>query len=90
MKSDDESPSIGFMATVEVHDVSEDVLVRLRARAEEAHQSLQGYLKNLLDQEAGYLTMAEAAERAEKIATGSGVTTEAILAAVNEERARHE
>ncbi|WP_030160785.1 hypothetical protein [Glycomyces sp. NRRL B-16210] len=78
------------MATVEVHDVPDDVLARLRARADEAHQSLQGYLKTLLDREAGMLTMAEAARRAEEIASGSGVTTDDILAAIEEERARHE
>jgi hypothetical protein len=66
------------------------VLARLRARAEETHQSLQEFLKTIFDREAELLTLAEASERAEVIASGSGITTEAILALIEEDRARHE
>jgi thymidine kinase len=78
------------MATVRVDDVPDAVLARLRARADETHQSLQDFIKKLFDREADLLTMAEASERAEAIASGSGVTTEMILQLIEEDRARHE
>lgn len=78
------------MATLYVRDVPEDLMARLRDRAEEAHQSVQGYIRSLLDRELSVLTMEEATRRAEKIATGSGVTSDDILTAIDEERARHE
>ncbi|WP_198587127.1 FitA-like ribbon-helix-helix domain-containing protein [Glycomyces xiaoerkulensis] len=78
------------MTTLYVRDVPEELMARLRSRAEEAHQSVQGYVRSLLDRELSVLTMTEAAQRAEQIAAGGGVTSDDILAAIEEERAEHE
>ncbi|MEO3976968.1 hypothetical protein [Streptomyces sp. CAU 1734] len=56
------------MAVVQVRDLPPDVVDTLRVRAARAHQSLQGYLLQLLIDHASTLTPAEAAERARDIA----------------------
>ncbi|MFF4933186.1 hypothetical protein ACFY2H_30510 [Streptomyces griseofuscus] len=63
------------MAVVQVRDLPPDVVETLRIRAARAHQSLQGYLLQLLVDHAQRLTPDEAAERARDIAQRSSVTT---------------
>jgi plasmid stability protein len=67
------------MATIHVRDVGEDTVRTLKTRAARAGQSLQAYVRLLLDEEASMLTMEEAADEARSIAERSSVTTEDIL-----------
>ncbi|MFJ3182574.1 FitA-like ribbon-helix-helix domain-containing protein [Streptomyces sp. NPDC086796] len=62
------------MAVVQVRDLPPEVVDTLRIRAARAHQSLQGYLLQLLIDHAGTLTPVEAAERARDIAGRSSAT----------------
>ncbi|WP_217231374.1 FitA-like ribbon-helix-helix domain-containing protein [Streptomyces anulatus] len=62
------------MAVVQVRDLSPEVVAILRTRAARAHQSLQGYLLQMLTEHASTLTPAEAAERARDIAQRSSAT----------------
>jgi antitoxin FitA len=72
------------MAIIHVRDVSEGTVTTLKVRAARSGQSLQGYVRQLLEREAAVLTPEEAAERARAIAARSAVTandvTEAIAA----------
>src|SRR6266487_4423937 len=52
------------MATIHVRDVSERTVTTLKVRAAQAGQSLQAYIRQLLESEAAVLTPEEAAERA--------------------------
>jgi plasmid stability protein len=51
------------MATIHVRDVSDSTLTTLKVRAARAGQSLQGYVRQLLESEAATLTPEEAADR---------------------------
>ncbi|MFJ2218237.1 FitA-like ribbon-helix-helix domain-containing protein [Streptomyces sp. NPDC101062] len=76
------------MAVVQVRDLPPDVVETLRVRAARAHQSLQGYLLQMLVDHAHTLTPSEAAERARDIAERSSVMTPDIARArdtVNEQ-----
>lgn len=55
-------------------------------RAARAGQSLQGYVRLLLDREAGALSADEAAERARSIAARSSVTAGDVVKAIDEVR----
>lgn len=77
------------MADLQVHDVPEDVMARLRDRAEKTHRSVEGYVKYLLERDSQRLTTDELIERGRQISKGSGVTTDDILAALEEDRSRH-
>jgi antitoxin FitA len=66
------------MATIHVRDVSESTLATLKVRAARAGQSLQAYVRQLLDSEAEALTPEEAAEQARSIAARSGVTADDV------------
>lgn len=77
------------MATIQVRDVSDSTLTTLKVRAARAGQSLQGYVRQLLEGEAAALTPEEAAERARTIAARSSVSADDVLnvlAAVREAR----
>ncbi|THV31929.1 hypothetical protein [Glycomyces paridis] len=75
------------MADLEIHDVSEDVMARLRLRAQNNHTTVEGFVKRLLEQDSKRLTSDELVARGRAISEGSGITTEDILAAVEEDRA---
>jgi antitoxin FitA len=67
------------MATIQVRDVSDSTLITLKVRAARAGQSLQGYIRQLLENEATTLTPEEAAEQARTIAARSDVTADDVM-----------
>jgi antitoxin FitA len=74
------------MATIHVRDVPESTLTTLKVRAARAGQSLQAYVLQLLDTEAGALTPEEAAEQAREIAFRSRVTADDVTDAISATR----
>jgi plasmid stability protein len=66
------------MATIHVRDVPESTLTTLKVRAARAGQSLQAYVRQLLDSEAEVLTPEEAADQARAIAARSKVTVDDV------------
>jgi antitoxin FitA len=74
------------MATIHVRDVSEGALITLKVRAARAGQSLQAYVRQLLEDEAAMLTIEEAAERARSIAAGGTVTAHDVTDAIAKTR----
>ncbi len=74
------------MAIIHVREVSDDTVVTLKVRAARAGQSLQAYVRQLLDHEAATLTAEEATERARAIAARSSVTADDVVEAIAEER----
>jgi antitoxin FitA len=70
------------MAIIHVRDVSERTLTTLKVRAARSGQSLQGYVRQLLEREAAVLTPEEAAERARTIAARSAVTADDVTQAI--------
>jgi plasmid stability protein len=75
------------MTALTIRDVSDDAVRTMKIRAAQAGQSLQAYLRGLIEKEAARLTVAEAIERARRDATAS-ISTADILSAVDEGRAR--
>jgi enterochelin esterase-like enzyme/plasmid stability protein len=73
---------IGCVAIIHVRDVSEGTLTTLKVRAARSGQSLQGYVRQLLEREAAVLTPEEAAERARTIAARSAVTADDVTEAI--------
>jgi antitoxin FitA len=71
------------MATIHVRDVPESTLTTLKVRAARAGQSLQAYVRQLLDSEASILTPEEAAEQARAIAARSKVTADDVTDAIS-------
>ena len=67
------------MATIHVRDVPESTVTTLKVRAARAGKSLQVYVRQLPETEAGALTPEEAAERARAIAARSQVTAGDVL-----------
>ena len=67
------------MATIHIRDVSDSTLTTLKVRAARAGQSLQGYIRQLLESEAAALTPEEAAEQARTIAARSSVTADDVM-----------
>lgn len=74
------------MGVLHIRDVSDDTITTLKQRAGRAGQSLQAYLRQLLDREAETLTMEEAADQARAIASRSTVTTDDVLEAIEASR----
>ncbi|MGW3566744.1 FitA-like ribbon-helix-helix domain-containing protein [Streptomyces sp. NPDC000941] len=74
------------MATIHVREISEDTLTTLKVRAARAGQSLQAYVRQLLDGEAAALPPEEAADRARTIAARSAVTADDVVEAIAEMR----
>jgi plasmid stability protein len=70
------------MATIHVRDVSERAVTTLKVRAAQAGQSLQAYIRQLLESEAAVLTPEEAAEQARTIAARSDVTADDVVDAI--------
>jgi antitoxin FitA len=78
------------MPTLYVREISDDTLRTLKVRAARSGQSLQAYVRALLDGEAATLTPEEASERARQISARSSVTAADVLdviAEIREERA---
>jgi plasmid stability protein len=75
------------MATIHVREVSDDAVVTLKVRAARAGQSLQAYVRQLLEREAATITPEEAAEQARVIAARSSVTADDVVDAITEMRA---
>lgn len=71
------------MATIHVRDVPESTLTTLKVRAARAGQSLQAYVRQLLDSEASILSPEEAAEQARAIAARSRVTADDVTDAIS-------
>jgi antitoxin FitA len=67
------------MATIHVRDVPESAVTTLKVRAARAGQSLQAYVRQLLESEANAVTPEEAAERARDIAARSEVTGDDVM-----------
>jgi len=74
------------MATIHVREVSDDAVVTLKVRAARAGQSLQAYVRQLLEREAATITPEEAAEQARAIAARSSVTADDVVDAIAEVR----
>lgn len=75
------------MTALTIRDVSDDAVRTMKIRAAQAGQSLQAYLRGLIEKEAARPTVAEAVERARREATAS-ISTADILSAIDEGRAR--
>jgi plasmid stability protein len=67
------------MSTIHVRDVSEGAVTTLKVRAARAGQSLQAYVRQLLESEAAATPPEEAAERARDIAARSEVTADDVI-----------
>jgi antitoxin FitA len=74
------------MTALTIRDVSDDAVRTMKIRAAQAGQSLQAYLRGLIEKEAAKPTVAEAVERARREATAN-LTTADILSAIDEGRA---
>lgn len=74
------------MIALTIRDVSDDAVRTMKIRAAQAGQSLQAYLRGLIEKEAAKPTVAEAVEQARREATAN-VSTADILAAIDEGRA---
>ena len=78
------------MATIHVRDVSESTVTTLKVRAARAGQSLQAYVRQLLESEAAAASPEEAAERARDIAARSEVTADDVIDVITEMREARE
>jgi hypothetical protein len=76
------------MVALQIRDFPEEVRDILAARARENGQSLQGLLLSLVVREAAFARNVDLIRDIESWSEGSGVTTEDILAARDEARAR--
>lgn len=76
------------MTKVQVRDVSAETHAVLKRRAAAAGQSLQEYLRALLDEHAATPTVAEVMERV-GYRSGSDVTADEVVASVRADRASH-
>jgi plasmid stability protein len=73
------------MTALTIRDVSEDAVRTMKIRAAQADQSLQAYLRSLIEREAARPTVAEAVEQARRQATAD-ISTDDVLAAIDEGR----
>ncbi|MPY97059.1 MAG: hypothetical protein GEU97_03555 [Actinophytocola sp.] len=74
------------MASIHIRDISDDAVTTLKVRAARAGQSLQAYLRQVLETEAETLTPEEAADRARTIAERSSVTADDVVQAIADMR----
>lgn len=70
----------GAMPSIQIKGVSPEAHAVLRARAANAHQSLQEYLLRLLEDEASTPTLDEVLDRIERRSGGSLTVAEAVEA----------
>lgn len=73
------------MTALTIRDVSDDAVRTMKIRAAQAGQSLQAYLRGLIEREAAKPTIAQAVEQARRSATAD-ISTADILAAIDEGR----
>jgi antitoxin FitA len=76
------------MIALTIRDVPDEAVRTMKIRAAQAGQSLQAYLRGLIEREAAKPTVAEAVEQARREATAN-ISTADILAAIDEGRAGH-
>lgn len=74
------------MATIHVRELTDDTVTTLKVRAARSGQSLQAYVRQLLEAEAATLTPEEAAERARTIAERSAVTADDVVKVIADMR----
>ena len=74
------------MTALTIRDVSDEAVRTMKIRAAQAGQSLQAYLRGLIEKEAAKPTVTEAVEQARREATAN-ISTADILAAIDEGRA---
>jgi plasmid stability protein len=74
------------MTALTIRDVSDDAVRTMKIRAAQAGQSLQAYLRGLIEKEAAKPTVAEAVEQARREATAN-LSTADILSAIDGGRA---
>lgn len=74
------------MTTLHVREIPDSTISTLKVRAAKAGQSLQAYVRQLLEREAALLSTEEAAVKAREIAARSSVTSDDILAAIQDSR----
>lgn len=75
------------MTALTIRDVSDEAVRTMKVRAAQAGQSLQAYLRSLIEKEAAKPTVAEAVKRARREAT-AGISIADILETIDEGRAR--
>ena len=75
------------MALVQVRDVPEDVHMTLKHRAAERGQSLNTYVRDLLQREASRPTVAEVLERAARRGGRPGPSAAELVREARDERA---
>jgi plasmid stability protein len=73
------------MPALTIRDVSEGAVHTMKIRAAQSGQSLQAYLRGLIEREAARLTVAEAVEQARRQVTADISNTD-ILTAIDEGR----
>jgi plasmid stability protein len=74
------------MTALTIRDVPDEAVRIMKIRAAQAGQSLQAYLRGLIEREAAKRTVAEAVEQARREATAD-ISTADILAAIDAGRA---
>lgn len=74
------------MTALTIRDVSDEAVRTMKIRAAQAGQSLQGYLRSLIEREAAKPTVAQAVEQARREAAAD-IGTADILTAIDEGRA---
>ncbi len=74
------------MTALTIRDVSDDAVRTMKIRAAQAGQSLQAYLRGLIEKEAAKPTVAEAVEQARRGATAN-ISTADILSVIDDGRA---
>jgi antitoxin FitA len=74
------------MTALTIRDVSDDAVRTMKLRAAQNGQSLQAYVRGLIEREATKPTVAEAVEQARRTATADISTTD-ILTAIDVGRA---
>ena len=75
------------MTALTIRDVSDDAVRTMKLRAARNGQSLQAYVRSLIEREATKPTIAEAVEQARRTATAD-ISTADILSAIDDGRAR--
>ncbi|HZE41393.1 MAG TPA: hypothetical protein VE172_21545 [Stackebrandtia sp.] len=72
------------MTSLHVREIPENTLSTLKVRAANSGQSLQAYVRQLLNREAAMLTLEEVFARAQEIADRSSVTADDVVEAIAE------
>lgn len=78
------------MAVLHVRDVPDETMAALKEKSARAGQSVQAFVRQILDREAAIMSPEEVAERAREIAARSSVTTQDVLDAIEASRRRED